>query len=203
MFVAAIHGFLLAMPLILPLGAQNIFIFNQGALHYKFIRVLPVVITAGLCDTLLISLAVLGISVVVLSYFWLKSIMLGIGLIFLVYMGWKTWQSRPDLTQKEEVQAFSPKKQIIFATSVSLLNPHAIVDTVGVIGTSSLQYVGLDKVSFALACILVSWIWFFTLAVAGRIIGSLDKTGNLMTAVNKFSAIVMWGAAFYLVVALF
>lgn len=30
-----IHGFLLALGLILPLGAQNVFVFNQGANQKK------------------------------------------------------------------------------------------------------------------------------------------------------------------------
>ncbi len=45
-----LHGILLALGLILPLGAQNVFVFNQGA-NQKMINALPVVITAGLCDT--------------------------------------------------------------------------------------------------------------------------------------------------------
>ena len=45
-----IHGLLLALGLILPLGAQNVFVFNQGA-NQKISKALPVIITAGLCDT--------------------------------------------------------------------------------------------------------------------------------------------------------
>mgnify|MGYP001951376879 CR=1 FL=1 len=72
------------------------------------------------------------------------------------------------------------------------------MDTVGVIGTSSLQYNGAEKVAFALASILVSWIWFTGLAVAGRITGKMDKSGRLMMVLNKISALVMWGAAIYI-----
>lgn len=213
MLTAAIHGFLLAIPLIVPLGAQNVFVFNQGALQSKFIRTMPVVITAGLSDTLLISLAVMGVSVVVLSVFWLKSLLLTVGILFLLFMGWSTWRSKPNIGQggvaqgeageNEVNQAFSAKKQVLFAASVSLLNPHAIMDTVGVIGTSSLKYEGLDKLAFTLACISVSWFWFFTLAIAGRFMGTLDKTGRIMLIVNKVSALVMWGAAVYIGMALF
>ncbi|RZH87840.1 amino acid transporter, partial [Staphylococcus aureus] len=42
-----LHGILLALGLILPLGAQNVFVFNQGANQKKMINALPVVITAG------------------------------------------------------------------------------------------------------------------------------------------------------------
>lgn len=67
MSIAIIHGIVLAFGLILPLGAQNVFVFQQGALQPRLYRVLPVVITAALCDTLLITLAVIGVSVVVLT----------------------------------------------------------------------------------------------------------------------------------------
>lgn len=62
-----IHGFLLALGLILPLGAQNVFVFNQGANQKKIISALPVIITAGLCDTFLIVLAILGVSLILMS----------------------------------------------------------------------------------------------------------------------------------------
>ena len=81
---------------------------------------------------------------------------------------------------------------------VSLLNPHAIIDTVGVIGTSSLNYSGTDKLAFVCATIIVSWIWFFGLAVAGKITRKLDNEGNFVIILNKVSAIIIWGVAIYI-----
>lgn len=92
----------------------------------------------------------------------------------------------------------TPKKQIAFAMSVSLLNPHAILDTVGVIGTSSLKYLGGHKIAFSVACIVVSWMWFTGLGMAGRVIGEMDKTGRFIIIINKISAIVMWVTAAYI-----
>jgi L-lysine exporter family protein LysE/ArgO len=200
MVAAFIHGFILAFGLILPLGVQNVFVFNQGALQKRFIHALPVVLTASLCDTLLITLAVLGVSFVILGSFWFKTILLSSGIVFLLYMGWSTWKSNAGYHNSDNnaAETFTPRKQVAFAASVSLLNPHAILDTVGVIGTSSLNYNGAEKLSFALASILVSWIWFTGLAVAGRITGELDKSGRLIRVMNKISALVMWGAAIYI-----
>jgi L-lysine exporter family protein LysE/ArgO len=197
-----IHGFILALGLILPLGVQNVFVFNQGALQQSFINVLPIVITASLCDTLLILVSVLGVSILILGSFWIKAILIGVGFIFLIYMGWTTWNSKPSNERKKTAENFSIKQQILFAASVSLLNPHAIMDTVGVIGTSSLRYQGEEKVIFAVACILVSWIWFLGLSLIGRVSGKLDKSGNFLLTLNKISALVMWGAAVYLVISL-
>ncbi|MGG4507516.1 amino acid transporter, partial [Heyndrickxia sporothermodurans] len=70
---ALLHGIMLAFGLILPLGVQNVFVFNQGATHKKFTNALPAVITAGVCDTILISLAVAGVSIIILSFEWLRT----------------------------------------------------------------------------------------------------------------------------------
>ncbi|WP_394235968.1 LysE/ArgO family amino acid transporter [Niallia oryzisoli] len=203
MLEAFIHGFILALGLILPLGVQNIFVFNQGALQPSFIRVLPVVITASLCDTFLILVSVLGVSLLILSSFWIKTVLIGGGFIFLIYMGWTTWNSKPNNEKEEVAKKFTLKKQVLFAASVSLLNPHAIMDTVGVIGPSSITYQGEEKIMFAVSCILVSWLWFLGLAIFGRISGKLDKSGSFMLVLNKISALVMWGAAIYLGLSLF
>ncbi|MFJ8260168.1 LysE/ArgO family amino acid transporter [Peribacillus asahii] len=197
-----IHGVILALGLILPLGVQNVFIFNQGALQPRYMNVLPVVITASLCDTLLISVSVLGVSLLILGSFWIKVILIGGGFTFLVYMGWTTWNSKPNNQRSSDVNRFSLKKQILFAASVSLLNPHAIMDTVGVIGTSSITYQGEEKIIFAVTCIIVSWIWFFGLSLIGRIVGKIDKSGSFLLMLNKISALVMWTAAVYLVISL-
>jgi L-lysine exporter family protein LysE/ArgO len=201
MFNAAIHGFILAFGLILPLGVQNVFIFNQGAMQPRWRSVLPVVLTASICDTLLISLAVLGVSAVVLGEAWIRITLLSVGILFLLYMGYTTWKSRPKAEEASN-QIFSPRKQIAFAASVSLLNPHAIMDTIGVIGTSSLSYTGPAKITFMVVCILVSWLWFFGLSIVGRWIGKLDQSGRFILLLNKISALIMWGTAVYLIFSL-
>lgn len=199
---AIIHGVVLAFGLILPLGTQNVFIFQQGAWQRHIWRALPAIISASVCDTLLIVLAVAGVSVIVQQLPVFETVMMTGGFLFLLYMGWVTWNSRPKANQNEK-NTFTAKKQAAFAAAVSLLNPHAILDTIGVIGTSSLQYSGLEKWLFMAACIAVSWIWFISLAIAGRLFQTIDTSGRLMLIVNKCSAVVMWAAAGYFGVSLF
>lgn len=149
MWQAVMHGFILAFGLILPLGVQNVFIFNQGAQR-----------------------------------------------------GWLTWKSKPQPTESDGEQ-WTAKKQVIFALSVSLLNPHAILDTIGVIGTSSLAYSELPaKIAFTLSCIGVSWIWFASLAYAGKLVGQMGNSDGFIVLLNKVSAAIMWGSALYLVLQL-
>ena len=193
-----IHGMILAFGLILPLGVQNVFIFNQGATHKKFTYALPAIITAGVCDTVLIYLAVAGVSIIVFSFEWLKILLFLVGFFFLAYMGWVIWKDRSQLSTNQEEKRFSPWRQITFAASVSLLNPHAILDTIGVIGTSSLTYTGYEKWIFTFACIVVSWIWFISLAVVGKRIGQINGNGHFLTRINQISAIIIWIMAIYM-----
>ena len=113
------------------------------------------------------------------------------------------WRDSSQITKQQELNQFSSKKQITFAASVSLLNPHAIMDTIGVIGTSSLTYSGPDKWLFALACIAISWLWFLALAITGRKIGQLDTTGKYLRYINQFSAIIILIMAIYIISQLF
>lgn len=197
MIGAFLHGLVLAVGLIIPLGVQNIFIFNQGAAVRRWSRVLPAVITAALCDTVLITLAVLGVSMIILSLEWLKTVLFIVGACFMIYMGWSIWRSALS-SNAAVVDGLPAKKQIMFAMSVSLLNPHAIMDTIGVIGTSSIHYNGNDKLAFTLAAISVSWIWFAGLALAGRITLNLNRGGGLIKRLNQVSAFVVWIMTAYL-----
>ncbi|NEW07978.1 amino acid transporter [Paenibacillus sp. SYP-B3998] len=201
MLSAIIHAFILAIGLIIPLGVQNFFIFSQGAVRGRLTYVLPIVVTAALCDTLLILVAVLGLSVIVFSFVWIKTTIVVIGVLFLLYMGYSSWKTKPS-TDKKVPQHTQVGKLILFTMMISILNPHAILDTVGVIGTSSLSYQGAEKAAFTITCIAVSWLWFFLLAAAGRWIGLRDKSGRLIPYLNKVSAVVMWAAAIYLVTTL-
>ncbi|MGH1019531.1 LysE/ArgO family amino acid transporter [Bacillus mycoides] len=197
---AIVHGIILAFGLILPLGVQNVFVFSQGATQPKLIRALPAAVTAALCDTFLILLAVFGLSTIVLQFEWLRLGLMIAGILFLLYMGYVIWRSKP--TTNETNKALPIRQQIIFALSVSLLNPHALLDTVGVIGTSALKYVGTEQVIFTIACITVSWIWFFGLTLAGTVMKKIDGTGGLMNIFNKCSALFIWGTAIYLFIGL-
>lgn len=159
-----LHGVILAFGLILPLGVQNVFIFSQGATQPSLVRALLTTLTAAICDSVLILLAVYGLSLVILQYEGLRMMLMVAGILFLLYMSYSIWRATP--TEANVANALPMKKQILFALTVSLLNPHAILDIVGVIGTSALKYSGYELVLFTVACIAVSWLWFFALMIA-------------------------------------
>lgn len=196
-----LHGIILAFGLILPLGVQNVFIFSQGVMQPSVMTAMPATITAAICDTLLILLAGLGLSIIVLQFEAIRFVLLIGGILFLIYMGVVIWRS--DVATFEDKEALPIKKQIIFALSVSLLNPHAILDTVGVIGTNAMKYNGQEQWYFLCACIFVSWLWFFGLMLTGATLKKIHISPSMFSVFNKVSALFIWGTAVYLLVALF
>lgn len=201
MVAAALHGLLLAFGLILPLGAQNTFLLTQGALHRRWAGALPALVTAGLCDTLLILLAVSGLSLVVLTVPWFKTALSWAGVIFLAYVGWVTWRARPE-ERIGAVERWTARKQVLFAASVSLLNPHAILDTIAVVGTSSLQYTGTPRLAFTISTISVSWLYFISLVTAGHLLGSASSGVGFRLWLNRISAIIIWAVGLQFLLSL-
>lgn len=195
------HGILLAFGLILPLGVQNVFVFTQGVTQPSLLKASPAMITASICDTVLIVFAVLGLSLIVLQFEGLRIVLLVGGVLFLLYMGKVIWTS--PAANLEGKEALPTKKQILFALSVSLLNPHALLDTIGVIGTSAVKYSGQERVLFTLACVFVSWMWFFSLTFLGAILKKLHIPAKVFILFNKCSAVFIWGTAVYLVLSFF
>ena len=62
----------------------------------------PLVLTASICDTLLILIAVQGVSLVLLTFSWLTNTLYIIGFFFLLYMGFVIWRSNPSNDIKQE-----------------------------------------------------------------------------------------------------
>jgi len=199
MLKAFLHGFVLAIGLIIAIGPQNMFILTQGATHSRFAKAIPAIITSSISDTILILIAVLGVSLLILNKLWVMVTVTTIGTVFLIYIGWVNWkssQTHNHIIHTGESTNWPVCRQVVFALSFSLLNPGAIMDTIGVIGTNSLTYSGREKLSFTLATIAVSWIWFALLALTGRI---MRKNIAMYDVLNKASAIVMWISAIYMV----
>jgi L-lysine exporter family protein LysE/ArgO len=191
------HGFLLAFALILPLGPQNTFVLTQGATQPRWRLVLPIVITAALSDTALIGLAIGGVSLVVLAIPALRVVLSAAGVLFLAYMGYKTWSARTDVGQDETLgEPWTLQRKVRHSLAVSLLNPHAIMDTVVVIGGGAAIYGTMaDRWAYAIGVTLVSWLWFFGLSLAGRVLYRAARGDGAHRRLDRASAVLMWAIA--------
>lgn len=202
MLAAFLHGYIMALGLILPLGPQNAFVLTQGAIQPRLIRALPVALTAALADTALILIAVLGVSLVILTIPGVRLVLVIAGILFLLVMGAITWRSASQERtgdQSEAAAHWPLRRQVIFTLSVSLLNPHAILDTVGLIGPTAILYPPDLRAAFTLGVIVNSWLWFIGLTLVGRLVGSVKQVRAWL---SRASALVMWLGAFYLILSL-
>ncbi|MFC4334729.1 LysE/ArgO family amino acid transporter [Salininema proteolyticum] len=163
-------GLLLGFGLIIPIGAQNVFIFSQG-LTAGMPRALWAVVAAGVCDTILIVLGAVGAGVLISSVPGLREILLVGGAGLLIYLGVSSLRAKV----KDEEEAADPDvvsvRGVLFKTaSVSLFNPHAILDTVVIIGATIAAQQMADRMAFTFGAVTASWVWFLVLAVGAAML---------------------------------
>ncbi|BBZ06968.1 amino acid transporter [Mycolicibacterium doricum] len=155
-------GIALGLALIIPIGAQNVFVINE-ALKLGMPRALIPALTAAACDTLLIAIGAVGASALLSKVPGVKTTLLVFGAGFLLYLGIQSLRShQPD--DDQQVLVFKPIALIAKTIAVSLLNPHAILDTVGVIGTSIAAVPAATRPTFAAGTMTGSLLWFLAIS---------------------------------------
>jgi L-lysine exporter family protein LysE/ArgO len=77
---------------------------------------------------------------------------------------------------------------------VSLLNPHAILDTVGVIGAAIAAQEVIGRTAFAGGALTASWVWFVALAV-GAAAMRRHLSGRLRRGAQRLSGVLMLALA--------
>ena len=159
---AFVFGLLFGLATAFPIGVQSFVVMNQG-LRVGYPKVLVGIATASLCDTLLIILGAAGASAL-LATADNERLLISIGVLFFV-VGVATLRSSPE-EETQEAKCRSRTGAMIAQTAgVSLLNPHAVFETVGLLGgVIAIQAAG-DRFGFAAGAISASWIWFFALGL--------------------------------------
>jgi L-lysine exporter family protein LysE/ArgO len=183
-FQDALQGFLLGGSLIVAIGAQNAFILRQGITKDR------VVFVASLCllgDIFLISLGVSGAGRFIASSPLATQIATYGGALYLLWFGYNSFKAarRPqslDVTAAEhtdtsfEKRRNTPLRQLIIMTAaVTLLNPHAYLDAVIILGgvSSGLSHNGATL--FAIGAMCASAIWFMSLAFISQKLAPIFK----------------------------
>ncbi|HEU5130149.1 MAG TPA: LysE family transporter [Glycomyces sp.] len=166
MTAAYFTGLALGLALIVPIGAQNVFVFGQGV-ALGMPRALWAVVGAGACDTLLILLGAAGTSALLHSVPGLRPAMLLAGAAFLAYLGVKSLRAEP-AELDDATGAWSRGRVLRRTAAVTLLNPHAVLDTVGVLGAAVTAQAAATRGVFAAGAVTASWLWFLLLAGAAH-----------------------------------
>jgi L-lysine exporter family protein LysE/ArgO len=184
---AFVSGLLLGLGLITPIGPQNVFVIGQG-IAVGVRRALWAAVAAALCDSLLILVGAAGVSGVLVAVPAARTVLLVAGALFLGYLGVKGLRSKG--SRLDDPPRVGTRHVIGRTVSVSLLNPHAILDTVGVIGAAVVAQPARSRWVFAAGTVSASWLWFVVLAVGA---GQLRRylTGRATVWFDRFSGAVL------------
>jgi len=201
--MAIFKGFIIGAGMIIPIGAQNSYVLNQGIKkNYHFTAATICII----CDLVLMTLGVYGGGALINSNELLYTLITWGGIAFLTIYGGLFFKSfllakRDDVNK---VQLLKSRKAVIFTTlAVTLLNPHVYLDTVVIIGSISGNFAASEKLAFLTGTILASLVWFYALSFAAEKMSPWLSQTLVQRMINLLVALIMWGIALSLLVSLY
>ena len=190
-FWIVFQGFSLGASMIIPIGAQNAYVLNQGI---KKNHHLMTAATCSLIDILLISLGVFGGGTLFSQNEILLKIVTVGGILFLIFYSYlsviNAFQSKIQVIDIN-LSLKSRHTVIIGVLAVSLLNPHVYLDTIVVLGSIGGQFTGLERVSFALGTMIASLIWFFGLSIAASKFANTLSKPKVKMVIDLSVALIM------------
>jgi len=178
-----ILGFLTGLSLILALGAQNIFVIEQG-LKKQFIFI--VCLICALSDFLLIFLGIFLFQY--FENFFSQSIELILNILLLLFLINFIWKKVKLLNKKISIYHTQNKENlvnIIFKTlGFTYLNPHVYSDTVFFLGNFSKSFLLGQKYLFGIGASLSSILFFFSLGYFSKYLSSYVGSEKLWKIIN-------------------
>ena len=178
-----ILGFLTGLSLILALGAQNIFVIEQG-LKKQFIFI--VCLICALSDFLLIFLGIFLFQY--FENFFSQSIELILNILLLLFLINFIWKKVKLVNKKISIYHNQNKENlvnIIFKTlGFTYLNPHVYSDTVFFLGNFSKNFLLSQKYLFGIGASLSSILFFFSLGYFSKYLSSYVGSEKLWKIIN-------------------
>ncbi|MEL6571073.1 MAG: LysE family transporter [Pseudomonadota bacterium] len=197
MFTATTTGFATGFALILAIGAQNAFVLRQGLLKA---HVFPLALFCALSDAILIVAGVWGFGAVVERFPAFPTYMAIAGAAFLICYGflrlWAAIKGNYDMQLAGE--SGSLRATIATAAAFTWLNPHVYLDTLGLIGAVSTQFIGAEKVAFGTGAVTASFVFFFGLAYGARLLAPIMQSARAWRILDVIIALVMFALAYKL-----
>lgn len=202
-FFSYLQGLLLGFSLIIAIGAQNLFVFNQGLIG-KYVMI--VCLFCSLSDALLILIGYSGLYLIIENNVILQNFIILIGFLWL--LGYGVLKIREGMSFDQEsnldIQISHTNnrnlyKTILAISGITWLNPHVYLDTVFLIGSISNSVQSEKQFSFLLGTISSSFLFFFFLGYMGFKIGPLIKSPNLWKKINISLGIIMIMISFNLI----
>tara|TARA_Y100000741_G_scaffold322675_1_gene272494 strand:+ start:194 stop:808 length:615 start_codon:yes stop_codon:yes gene_type:complete len=191
-------GFFTGLSLILAIGAQNIFVIEQG-LKKQYIFL--VCFVCSLSDLLLIFLGILLFHFFHQYFNFFVELTLNILLIiFLVYFIYsKIKLIGGTISFNSEVKDIS-RIDILFKTlGFTYLNAHVYSDTVFFLGNFSKNFLLNEKVYFGIGASIASFIFFFLLGYLSAYLSKFAQNDKVWKFINLFIITFMTALAIYII----
>ena len=189
-------GFFTGLSLILAIGAQNIFVIEQGLKkQYVFL----VCLICSISDLILIFLGIF-----LFQYFGnffnstielVFNILLFIFLVHFIYGKVSIQKSR--INFNEEVKSISFIGITTKTLAFTYLNPHVYSDTVFFLGNFSKNLLITDKYYFGIGASIASFIFFFSVGYLSKFLSKYLQSALIWKRINLFIIIFMSIIAFY------
>lgn len=189
-------GFFTGLSLILALGAQNIFVIEQGLKkQYVFI----VCLICSISDLILIFFGIF-----LFEYFnnfftkqieFLFNVLLFIFLIYFIFT--KIRSNYININFEINSEKYKLKNIFLKTLAFTYLNPHVYSDTVFFLGNLSKNFGLTDKYSFGIGASISSFIFFFTLGYLSKFTSSYLKSSKIWKIINNFIILFMGGIALF------
>ena len=189
-------GFFTGLSLILALGAQNVFVIEQGLKkQYVFI----VCLICSISDLILIFLGIFLFEY--FNHFFTKQIELLFNIlliIFLLYFIFTQIRSNySNINFEIKTETYKLKNIFLKTLAFTYLNPHVYSDTVFFLGNLSKNFELADKYSFGVGASISSFLFFFILGYLSKFSSNYLKNPQIWKIINNFIILFMGGIALF------
>ena len=178
-------GFFTGLSLILAIGAQNIFVIEQGL---KKQHIFLVCFVCSISDLILIFLGIFLFHYFI-QYFNLTielifNILLIIFLVHFIYTKIKSFNFKVNFN--DEIPDISKFKILLKTLGFTYLNPHVYSDTVFFLGNFSKNFILHQKILFGLGASIASFIFFFAIGYLSKNLSKYAKSEKVWKVINIF-----------------
>jgi L-lysine exporter family protein LysE/ArgO len=197
-------GFFTGLSLILVLGAQNIFVIEQGLKkQYVFL----VCLVCSISDLLLIFLGIFLFhyfsqffnSIVELIF----NVLLLIFLFHFIYTKIKAFKKNESIDFNENIKNISAINIFLKTLAFTYLNPHVYSDTVFFLGNFSKNFSMVQKLNFGIGASIASFLFFFTIGYLSKFLSKYLISEKIWKIINLFIIIFMSLLSFYIIGEIF
>ena len=189
-------GFFTGLSLILAIGAQNIFVIEQGLKkQYVFL----VCLICSLSDLILIFLGIFLFEY--FRNFFTDNVELIFNILLLAFLVYfiitKIRIKHNEINIDFKNNPISLKNTVIKTLGFTYLNPHVYSDTVFFLGNFSKNFLISQKYYFGIGASIASFLFFFFLGYLSKLLSKYSQNKTIWKFINSFIVVFMGILAFY------